>query len=161
MKENMIYPRFSPGFPPFPSIFTHRARASSCPSASYTACRQLPCWHSLVRLRLRLRLYLFFPPLFSSVYICPVSSLHPHRLDNFESSRHYIHSTPLPLNMPTTHLTLPFLSFRPPPLTIKGEHYRTVIQTPKGSDHGNIRNLLSKGWRALSFPDGLSLRLKK
>ena len=35
-----------------------------------------------------------------------------------------------------------------------------MIQTPKGSDHGNIRNLLSKGWGAVSFPDGLGLVVK-
>lgn len=57
----------------------------------------------------------------------------------------------------TTFFFSPLPTLQPP----KGEHYRSVIQTPKGSDHGNIRNLLSKGWRAVSFPEGLSLRLKK
>ncbi|KAM3571270.1 hypothetical protein VYU27_006684 [Nannochloropsis oceanica] len=60
-------------------------------------------------------------------------------------------------------LSLGILHGLPPAslLALFGEHYRSVIQTPKGSDHINIRNLLSKGWRAVSFPEGLSLRLKE
>ncbi|TFJ85330.1 hypothetical protein NSK_003378 [Nannochloropsis salina CCMP1776] len=60
-------------------------------------------------------------------------------------------------------LSLGILHGLPPAslLALFGEHYRSVIQTPKGSDHGNIRSLLSKGWQAVSFPEGLCLRLKK
>jgi hypothetical protein len=42
-----------------------------------------------------------------------------------------------------------------------GEHYRSVLKTPKGTDHGNIRNLMTKGWKGVRFPDGLGLALKK
>ncbi|WP_449431208.1 HopJ type III effector protein [Pseudomonas putida] len=32
-----------------------------------------------------------------------------------------------------------------------GEHYRSVLATPEGSDHGNIRALISQGLAGVSF----------
>jgi hypothetical protein len=32
-----------------------------------------------------------------------------------------------------------------------GEHYRHVLETPKGSDHGNIRNLMAHGLAGVAF----------
>lgn len=32
-----------------------------------------------------------------------------------------------------------------------GEHYRSVLATPDGSDHGNIRALMSYGLEGISF----------
>ncbi|WP_295468202.1 HopJ type III effector protein [uncultured Pseudomonas sp.] len=32
-----------------------------------------------------------------------------------------------------------------------GEHYRSVLQTPEGSDHGNIRALIAHGLAGVSF----------
>lgn len=32
-----------------------------------------------------------------------------------------------------------------------GEHYRSVLATPEGSDHGNIRALMSHGLEAVQF----------
>ncbi len=32
-----------------------------------------------------------------------------------------------------------------------GEHYRSVLETPKGSDHANIRALMTKGLAGVSF----------
>lgn len=31
------------------------------------------------------------------------------------------------------------------------EHYRSVLATPEGSDHGNIRNFMRSGWSGVSF----------
>ena len=32
-----------------------------------------------------------------------------------------------------------------------GEHYRSVVATPEGSDHGNIRNLIAHGLAGVKF----------
>ncbi|GGQ41100.1 MULTISPECIES: HopJ type III effector protein [Streptomyces] len=32
-----------------------------------------------------------------------------------------------------------------------GEHYRSVLATPDGTDHGNIRNLMAHGLAGVSF----------
>jgi hypothetical protein len=32
-----------------------------------------------------------------------------------------------------------------------GEHYRSVVATPQGTDHGNIRNLISHGLAGVKF----------
>ncbi len=32
-----------------------------------------------------------------------------------------------------------------------GEHYRSVLATPEGSDHGNIRNLIAHGLAGVKF----------
>lgn len=32
-----------------------------------------------------------------------------------------------------------------------GEHYRSVVATPEGSDHGNIRALIANGLAAVKF----------
>ncbi|WP_288477904.1 HopJ type III effector protein [uncultured Pseudomonas sp.] len=32
-----------------------------------------------------------------------------------------------------------------------GEHYRSVLQSPEGSDHGNIRALIAHGLAGVSF----------
>ncbi|EIK95265.1 hypothetical protein PMM47T1_17260 [Pseudomonas sp. M47T1] len=32
-----------------------------------------------------------------------------------------------------------------------GEHYRSVVATPEGSDHGNIRNLIAHGLGGVKF----------
>jgi hypothetical protein len=32
-----------------------------------------------------------------------------------------------------------------------GEHYRSVLATPEGSDHGNIRNLITHGLAGVKF----------
>ena len=48
-----------------------------------------------------------------------------------------------------------------PHITDTGEHYRSVLKTPSGTDHGNIRNMMTKGWKGVSFPNGLGLALKK
>lgn len=32
-----------------------------------------------------------------------------------------------------------------------GEHYRNVLATPNGSDHGNIRNLMALGLSGVTF----------
>ncbi|MDE1165012.1 MAG: HopJ type III effector protein [Pseudomonas sp.] len=40
-----------------------------------------------------------------------------------------------------------------------GEHYRSVLATPEGSDHGNIRNLISHGLAGVMF-DGEPLKRK-
>ena len=40
-----------------------------------------------------------------------------------------------------------------------GEHYRSVLATPDGSDHGNIRALIANGLAGVSF-DGQPLARK-
>jgi len=32
-----------------------------------------------------------------------------------------------------------------------GRFYQDVLNTPEGSDHGNIRNFMQKGWAGISF----------
>lgn len=32
-----------------------------------------------------------------------------------------------------------------------GRHYRQVLATPEGSDHGNIRNFMRHGWSGVRF----------
>lgn len=39
------------------------------------------------------------------------------------------------------------------------EHYRGVLETPEGDDHGNIRNFMKTGWAGVRF-DGVALREK-
>ena len=39
------------------------------------------------------------------------------------------------------------------------EHYRGVLATPEGGDHGNIRNFMKTGWAGVSF-DGEALQEK-
>ncbi len=34
-----------------------------------------------------------------------------------------------------------------------GEHYRSVVATPDGSDHGNIRNLIEHGLAGVTFSE--------
>ena len=34
-----------------------------------------------------------------------------------------------------------------------GEHYRSVVATPEGSDHGNIRALIAHGLAAVKFAE--------
>ncbi|MEU3406556.1 HopJ type III effector protein [Streptomyces sp. NPDC006670] len=34
-----------------------------------------------------------------------------------------------------------------------GEHYRSVLATPEGSDHGNIRNLMAHGLAGVTFAE--------
>ncbi|MBS97580.1 MAG: type III effector [Oceanospirillaceae bacterium] len=37
-----------------------------------------------------------------------------------------------------------------------GRFYRDVLATPEGSDHGNIRNFMDKGWSGIRF-EGIPL----
>lgn len=39
------------------------------------------------------------------------------------------------------------------------EHYRSVLATPEGIDHGNIRNFMKTGWAGINFADA-ALRVK-
>ncbi|MDH7446211.1 HopJ type III effector protein [Aquimarina sp. 2201CG14-23] len=34
-----------------------------------------------------------------------------------------------------------------------GEHYKSVINTPEGNDHQNIRNFIKTGWEGISFEE--------
>ena len=34
-----------------------------------------------------------------------------------------------------------------------GEHYRSVLATPEGTDHGNIRNLIEHGLAGVTFSE--------
>ncbi|WP_312934128.1 HopJ type III effector protein [Pseudomonas sp.] len=34
-----------------------------------------------------------------------------------------------------------------------GEHYRSVLDTPEGSDHGNIRSLIKHGLTSVTFAE--------
>lgn len=36
-------------------------------------------------------------------------------------------------------------------LALFGEHYRSVVDTPDGGDHQNIRQFLQHGWSGISF----------
>ncbi|MEZ5536274.1 MAG: HopJ type III effector protein [Thiolinea sp.] len=36
-------------------------------------------------------------------------------------------------------------------LALFAEHYRSVLATPEGSDHGNIRNFMKTGWAGVRF----------
>ncbi|QXI39263.1 HopJ type III effector protein [Pseudomonas xantholysinigenes] len=40
-----------------------------------------------------------------------------------------------------------------------GEHYRSVVATPEGSDHGNIRALIKHGLAAVKFAEQPLARL--
>ena len=35
-----------------------------------------------------------------------------------------------------------------------------VLNNPDGTDHGNIRNFIEGGWKAVIFPNGLALTAK-
>lgn len=37
-------------------------------------------------------------------------------------------------------------------LTCFGEHYRSVLATPEGADHQNIRQFMVHGWAGVSLP---------
>lgn len=41
-----------------------------------------------------------------------------------------------------------------------GEYFRSVLATPDGDDHQNIRNFMKTGWSGISF-DGTALTEKK
>jgi len=41
-----------------------------------------------------------------------------------------------------------------------GKYYRDVLDTPDGTDHGNIRNLMKTKLEGVTFPNGLSLTPK-
>ncbi len=36
-------------------------------------------------------------------------------------------------------------------LTLFAEHYRSVVASPTGSDHQNIRQFMNNGWKGVSF----------
>ena len=36
-------------------------------------------------------------------------------------------------------------------LKLFAEHYRSVLATPQGTDHANIRNFMQQGWAGLRF----------
>lgn len=36
-------------------------------------------------------------------------------------------------------------------LSCFGEHHRGVVETPDGSDHGNIRNFMKTGWNGIEL----------
>ncbi|MCM2680093.1 HopJ type III effector protein [Echinimonas agarilytica] len=36
-------------------------------------------------------------------------------------------------------------------LALFGEHYRSVRDTPDGTDHQNIRNFIAQGWEGIEF----------
>ena len=38
-------------------------------------------------------------------------------------------------------------------LSCFGEYYRDVIENPSGTDHQNIRNFISEGWKGIVFQD--------
>lgn len=38
-------------------------------------------------------------------------------------------------------------------LKLFGEHYQSVLDTPDGTDHANIRNFIHYGWSALGLPN--------
>lgn len=40
-----------------------------------------------------------------------------------------------------------------------GRHYQDVLNTPQGTDHGNIRNFMQHGWAGISF-DSLPLSIR-
>lgn len=40
-----------------------------------------------------------------------------------------------------------------------GRFYQDVLNTPDGSDHGNIRNFMNTGWDGIKF-DGVALQAK-
>nr|CAA6801871.1 MAG: Type III effector HopPmaJ [uncultured Thiotrichaceae bacterium] len=44
-------------------------------------------------------------------------------------------------------------------LTCFAEHYRSVLATPEGNDHGNIRNFMETGWDGINFT-GVALQAK-
>ena len=37
-------------------------------------------------------------------------------------------------------------------LTLFGEHYQSVLATPDGSDHANIRSFMFYGWQGVGMP---------
>lgn len=44
-------------------------------------------------------------------------------------------------------------------LALFGEHYRSVLASPRGDDHQNIRNFQAQGWAGISFSgDPLTVR---
>lgn len=49
----------------------------------------------------------------------------------------------------------------PETLQLFGKFYRDdVLNNPDGDDHGNIRNFIEGGWKAVTFNDGLALKAK-
>lgn len=45
-------------------------------------------------------------------------------------------------------------------LLLWGEYYRTVLATPDGTDHANIRNFMKTGWDGVPFEKGIALTRK-
>ncbi|WP_297984379.1 HopJ type III effector protein [uncultured Chryseobacterium sp.] len=43
-------------------------------------------------------------------------------------------------------------------LSLFAEHYQSVLQTPDGNDHHNIRNFLKFGWDGISFQNEALIR---
>ena len=37
-------------------------------------------------------------------------------------------------------------------LTLFAEHYQSVLATPDGNDHQNIRNFMQTGWAGIEMP---------
>lgn len=44
-------------------------------------------------------------------------------------------------------------------LKLFAEHYQSVLDTPEGTDHQNIRQFMANGWEGVSF-DGTALTAK-
>lgn len=44
-------------------------------------------------------------------------------------------------------------------LTLFGQYYQNVLNTPEGTDHQNIRNFMVFGWDGIQF-DGIALEKK-
>jgi HopJ type III effector protein len=45
-------------------------------------------------------------------------------------------------------------------LKLFGQHYRSVLATPDGTDHANIRNFMKYGWDGVPFENGIALTRK-
>ncbi|GMH76677.1 hypothetical protein TrLO_g9466 [Triparma laevis f. longispina] len=45
-------------------------------------------------------------------------------------------------------------------LGLWAQYYEDVLNTPDGTDHGNIRNFMEKGWEGVEFYNGISLTKK-
>lgn len=45
-------------------------------------------------------------------------------------------------------------------LKLWGQHYRDVLNTPDGDNHGNIRNFMKYGWAGVPFENGIALTRK-
>jgi len=47
-----------------------------------------------------------------------------------------------------------------PPVSLWGEYYRGVRDTPDGDDHSNIRAFMKEGWDGVKFDNGVALTKK-